>query len=253
MTTPPEDVELIALEFLCDSDGPVGSLRLAEALREHGVGVAEATAGRYLYALQRAGLTTAAGPKRGRTITTKGRRRLTDLRRRRSLEARGASIAEAVHTAALDDLVAVLHVRRGIESEAAGLAAVHGTTSELKAIRAEAERHLQIASSGAVPTPEESSAFHLAVSKATHNPVLISVAAMLLDPANAQRLQSGEDVSKRAHTVESQAKDHMAIAEALLNRDSAKAEQLMREHLSGFLTAAETYQSKGRTPDSFAI
>jgi DNA-binding GntR family transcriptional regulator len=38
--------------------------------------------------------------------------------------------------------------------------------------------------------------------------------------------------------------EHVAIAQALLDRDAPLAERLMREHLSHFLEAAERYRAE---------
>ena len=77
-----EALELVALSVLADAQGPVGSMRLAEAFQEAGHGLSQATAGRFLRQLDLLGLTRGDGGKRGRTITKDGMARLDDLRGR---------------------------------------------------------------------------------------------------------------------------------------------------------------------------
>ncbi|MDQ4213094.1 FCD domain-containing protein [Microbacterium sp. ASV81] len=243
MSTPPGNVELAVLSFLSEAEGPVGSQRLANALRAQEIPVAEATAGRYLHALQAAGLIATAGTKQGRTITSQGRQRLDELQRSMSLHEHGANVAEAIRAAELEDLIAVLQVRRGLEAEAAGLAAVAATDEELATILAGAIEDLRTVDRGEVPTALGSSQFHMSIATASHNPVLVSVAAMLLDPTNAQRLRSGEEVSLRSDSIRRQAEEHIEIAKAMAARDAERASRLTGEHLSHFLQSATDYQA----------
>jgi len=243
MTTPPGSIELAVLSFLASEESPVGSQRLSRALRDQGIPVAEATAGRYLHALQGAGLISTAGTKQGRTITAKGRRRLEELQRSRALYEHSANVAEAIRIAEVEDLIAVLQVRRGLEAEAAALAALAASDEELAAILDDAQEHLRTVNSGSLPTPLGSSQFHMSIADASHNPVLVSVAAMLLDPANAQRLRSGEEVSLRSQSIRTQAEEHVEIAKAMVARDAERASELTRKHLSHFLQSATDYRT----------
>lgn len=50
-----EQMERVALELIASHDGPVGATRLLVALNDHGITVAEATAGRFLRQLDARG------------------------------------------------------------------------------------------------------------------------------------------------------------------------------------------------------
>ncbi|MCI1747668.1 MAG: FCD domain-containing protein [Acidipropionibacterium sp.] len=244
MPLPTDELQLVVLTCIANSDEPVGSLRLSQALSEQGVRIAEATAGRYLHSLQRDGYVTSLGPKKGRVITRKGRDRALLLRRRAVQIERGRKIARLSEIADIDDLIAVLHVRRGVEAEGAALAAIEADAGTASAILGEALRHAQIVREGSIPTPEESTRFHLSIAEASSNPVLLSVAQTLMDPANQRRLRSGEDVSVSLNVVAIQAAEHVAIAEAIQRGNSVEAENLMRRHLDGFIDAARGFRDR---------
>lgn len=129
--------------------------------------------------------------------------------------------------ATLDDVIAVLELRIGIESEAAALAAERRTDAQLAAIRAAAEEHAR-----AERTPARADfAFHLAIGAATGNryfrelteylgPLLIPrmrVAMLDGDPATGSLAQSQYE--------------HGAIVEAIAARDADAARAAMQRHL----------------------
>jgi|GEM_PF-1134396 len=249
MRVPSDEIQRATLTIVAESDTPVGSLRLAQGLADLGAEVAEATAGRYLNALEREGYIASDGPKRGRSITAKGRERLDDLDRRARLLERGRTIAKVSEVADIDDLIAVLEVRRALESEAASLAAQFSDDAQRHALAEAASDHVRVAQSGSLPSAEASSAFHLAIARASGNPVLSSVAQTLLDPANQRRLRSGEDVSVVQNVVAVQAREHLAIAEAISEGRAADAADLMRAHLDVYIEAARRFRD-GEAPSA---
>lgn len=252
MTLPNDELQLAALSIIAGSEEPVGSLRLSQALSELGTEVAEATAGRYLNALQREGYVTASGPKRGRVITREGLDRVGKLTRRSRQLQRSMNLVEMSEIADIDDLIAVLQVRRGVESEGAALAAEHADTDTKQALLDEALKHVHTAEGGQIPTADDSSSFHLLIAQASGNSVLASVAQTLMDPANERRLRSGEDVSVARNVVAAQAKQHLEIATAIRAGEPARAAELMRAHLDGFIDAATGFR-RNRTTDPSVV
>lgn len=227
-----ETLELVALDLLTRTDGPVGAVRLAEAFQEAGHDLAQATAGRFLRSLDIKGYTQADGGKRGRSVTDQGVRRLEELRSRAELRSRGVQIMQAATINDLSDLYEMLLVRRAVESEGAWLAALRGSDAELQAIHTVAERILAGVRAGRVPDSASSVAFHRSIAEASHNAMLVSVAVVLLEPQNAAITNALEDVSVTAAQVLRFAEDHLAIARALVARDEEGARQAMYQHIT---------------------
>lgn len=240
---PTEDrMQLIALEVLAESAGPSGALSLASAFRNAGIDVAEATAGRYLRQLDELGFTHSLG-KRGRILTEEGEKRLSDLKLSDSLAAHGARLTAAVGSNDIDQLVDLLHVRRAVEVEAAGLAAMRATPDEIERLAVAATTHIDcVEQSNRV---ELSHNFHALVSIYSHNQMLSAMTAMLLDPKHDPLAKLLDRIADDAGTALSMALDHEQIVQAVRERDAAKAEQLMRTHLDKLIAVVVSYRGTG--------
>ena len=236
-------MELAALAALDDAGEPVGSARLADALRQAGIGVAEATAGRYLRQLDERGLTRSLGVKAGRFITDAGRARLAELRHLRRQDEHGARMLDAVAATEIDELVDLLYVRRAVEVEAARIAANRATEEELAQLAALSRRHVHDVGIGQ-DTVEPSMHFHRLVAEASHNRMLIAVALLLLDPANEPLEKLLGRIALDAGTTLDQAHDHITLAEALTARDASAAETAMRAHMDKLIDAVEDYRQR---------
>lgn len=236
-----ERMQLIALRVLADSGGPSGALSLAAAFRNAGIDVAEATAGRYLRQLDELGHTRSLG-KRGRVLTRQGEDRLAELVQSGSLAAHGARVTAAAGGSTIDQLIDLLHVRRAVEIEAAGLAAQRATDAEIAVIVAAAAHHVDCVetSSRAVPAPAHS--FHELISRYSHNEMLAAMTMMLLDPRHDPLAKLLDRIADDTGTAMSMALDHPRIAEAIRERDAAEAEHAMRRHLDKLITIVRSYR-----------
>lgn len=245
-----EELEFLALSFLAAAQGPVGSTKLTEVFQQAGHDLALATSGRFLRQLELQGYTRSKGAKLGRIITDTGRERLEQLRASFSLQEKSARMLDAAAVNDLSDLHEVLLVRRAIESEAARLAAIRATDAELRAINEQARSHLQDTAMGRVPGAAASMTFHRSVVEASHNPILISVALILLEPRNPVITSTLQDVTVGADKVASHAADHGRLAAALLARDGERAEALMYEHIGNMIAPVAERLSVGGKLDS---
>jgi GntR family transcriptional repressor for pyruvate dehydrogenase complex len=230
-----EELELLALELLAASDGPVGAMRLAETFQKGGHDLAQATAGRFLRQLDIKGYTRGDGGKRGRLVTETGVQRMHELREKLQLRERGVRLLRAATITDLSDLHELLLVRRAVESEGARLAAKRGSSEELHAIRDQANELLREVRAGRVPDSASSVNFHRAVAEASHNAMLISVAMVLLEPQNPVLTDVLEDVSVSSAQVESLARDHVELAEALVARAPERSRAVMHRHISSMV------------------
>jgi len=242
------DMEFVALTVLEAAERPVGSATLAAALGEAGIGVAEATAGRFLRTLDERGLTMTPGVKQGRVLTAEGRRRLEEIASMRRAEEHGARLVRVAQDAELGELIDVLLVRRVIEAEGARFAAGSATDGELADILAQAREGRSMIAAGGVPDAASSARFHRSVASASGNRMLASVAHLLIEPANPNLTKVLEEVSMGADAVGAQSEEHIALAEALVARDADLAWRLAYDHGTHLVEAARTYLERTSAP-----
>lgn len=250
-----EALEYITLSMLAEAQEPVGSMRLSEAFQQAGYDLAQATAGRFLQQLDALGLTAGDGGKRGRVITKRGLARFEELRVRAKLRESSSRLVDAVAVSDLSDLHELLLVRRRVESEAARLAAIRATPGELTEILKLAQWHVREVRANRLPEAEKSLQFHRSIAEASHNPVLVSIAAILFEPANAMLLEALEIVSVSSSMVARFAFQHLDVAEALKARSPERAERLMYDHITSMiapvaerLSAADRVAAEGAVP-----
>jgi DNA-binding FadR family transcriptional regulator len=123
----------------------------------------------------------------------------------------------------------IMELRLIVEPNAAAIAAVRATAADLDKIARAADR---IVASRNVSNREQSDAdFHLAVFKATRNPLLIS----LCEAINSVRDRTEWVENKRkilsAERMSAYDDQHTAIVSALRNRDPEEARTVVRVHL----------------------
>ncbi|MBX6341399.1 MAG: FCD domain-containing protein, partial [Thermomicrobiaceae bacterium] len=240
-------MELAALMLLDRAEEPVGAARLAQALREAGIPVAEATAGRFLRYLDERGYTRVQSTTRGRLITEAGRQRLGQLRLLQRQDEQGAQVVRAARATAIDELIDLLYVRRVVETEAARIAASRASDEEIARIWDFTEAHVHEAGEHR-DTLEPSLSFHRMVVDASHNRMLIAVARLLLEPANDPLEKLLGHISLDAGATFDLALDHRLVAEALRARDAAAAEAAMRQHMDKLVHEVEAYRAERRGP-----
>jgi DNA-binding FadR family transcriptional regulator len=135
--------------------------------------------------------------------------------------------------ATLRDVIAVLELRIGVESEAAGLAAQRRTAQSLLDMRAALD-----AFSGAIEAGRDAVGadfqFHLEVARATQNEhfaeLMSTLGSMIIPRA---RLDAPESPSpERREYLRRVNSEHESIYDAIANQDSEAARAAMRTHLA---------------------
>lgn len=223
---------LLALDALDANTGPTGARRMAEIFTRAGYGTAEATAGRFLHRMDEEGLTRSLG-KKGRVLTDVGRSRLKEMRWQAQIFSETAKVAKAVDTVHKKELLGLLYARRAVESETARLAAMHASDNELQEIRGTASNCQCISQHDRNLHAQN---FHLLVIRASHNPLLIAVGSLLLNPQvepAAKMLLN--DLSQQQGPGEDLSDDHKVIADAIVQRNAPRAEKLMRDHIDALI------------------
>jgi DNA-binding FadR family transcriptional regulator len=240
-------IDLVALELLRHNDGPVGNHKLVTALRQAGIGVAEATAGRALRELVTRGLARTLG-KRGRVLTPSGEKMLDDLKRgirRRQRSARLVDVASIENAESLRDM---LLVRRAIEPEAARLAASRATDEDIRQLESFARAHCS------APTEdgnrvEPAVCFHCQLIRSSHHKFLIEIGLLAIEQNDTpllDKIAHNPGVARRSkRETEKEAKalaqDHEAIADAIRRRDPGAAERRMRAHIDRLLSGTVAF------------
>jgi DNA-binding FadR family transcriptional regulator len=240
-------IDLVALELLRDSEGPVGNQKLVSALRQAGFGIAEATAGRVLRDLVSRGLARTLG-KRGRVPTPAGYAMVEDLRRGMSRRQRSARLMDVASVEDAKSLRDMLLVRRAVEPEAARLAATQASEEDILKLNSFAQAHCAAPIEGGSRV-EPAVCFHCQLMRSSHHGMLTEIGLLAIEQSDTPLLDriahnaGTEQRSKRAIAREAAllAQDHQAIVEAIRRRDPAAAERRMRAHIDRLLAGTLTY------------
>lgn len=237
-----QQMERVTLDLLSRAEGPVGSRRLVETFREHGIHVAEATAGRFLRQLDWEGLTRPVS-KQGRVLTEHGFVRLKQLRLLERLDYHSAELVRAINAIDVDELIDLLYVRRAVEAEAARLAAVRATAEECEQIRTAVDSQMRRVMASTDGT-EYGLSFHLLVARASHNSTLRALIGVLVDPASdpVDRLINVLSVQSGAQSAFTQ--EHRDVAEAICAHEADAAQNAMRHHIDAVIRLFERYRSQ---------
>ena len=131
----------------------------------------------------------------------------------------------------LEEFLAILEVHAKLEGQAAGLAARRLSPARATGLRAIvdacAAHHAQHGDGHPNAYYQLNLDFHRAVGEASGNPFLLEMIK-----ANARKLMAYYRARYRTvGAIKASALEHAAIAEAILNRQSAEAEELMTRHV----------------------
>ncbi|MCL6445899.1 MAG: FadR family transcriptional regulator [Alicyclobacillus sp.] len=131
----------------------------------------------------------------------------------------------------LDELIRLLEVRLGIESEAARLAAERCTEDDLAKIRNAYLAMCRDVEEGRLGN-ESDYAFHHAIAEATHNPLFVRLESFI-----GAQLKRGIAVSRaRSKAILGRTQvvlqEHLRILESISSRDSEASYAAMRAHIS---------------------
>lgn len=129
-----------------------------------------------------------------------------------------------------DTVFEILQVRKGLEVEAAGLAALNADDDDLKALGSimnEMEKELNSSTLGEVTDWK----FHFALAHATRNSLLVRLMNTISDTMQKTIRINREQLFKKRGNPQILFKQHLDVYEAIKSRDVEKARQKMYEHL----------------------
>jgi DNA-binding FadR family transcriptional regulator len=153
--------------------------------------------------------------------------------------------------ATLRDVIAVLELRIGVESEAAGLAAQRRTARNLRVMRAALDDFGRAIDEGRDAVAADFD-FHLEVGRATQNTpngeLIATVGSMIIPRARLDRTAPAGD--EQDHYLRRVNSEHESIYDAIANQDSEAARAAMRTHLANSRERRRRASADaGRTPD----
>jgi DNA-binding FadR family transcriptional regulator len=134
------------------------------------------------------------------------------------------------------DVLLILELRMGLEIEAAGLAAERRTSDDLPRIEA-ALRSVEAEIEAGGNAVDADFGFHLAIFRSAHNrffPQLLEFLGKFIIPRQIVNAESGRDPDRVRYLQRIQA-EHVAIYEAIRNKNTVSARRAARRHLSNSL------------------
>lgn len=136
----------------------------------------------------------------------------------------------------IDEVLEVMELRVGVESEAAGRAAERGTPAQIRRIGDALERIHRAIGKGDIAVDQDF-AFHHAVAEAANNaqfPRFLEFLGRFIIPRQSIRVAQERPEDRRGY-LEGIQGEHRAIFEAIRNGDATAARTAMRAHLQNSL------------------
>jgi DNA-binding FadR family transcriptional regulator len=150
----------------------------------------------------------------------------------------------------LADVIKLLEIRLGVETEMAGLAAARRTTADIGAIQ-EALQDMVEQETDSVAAAKADRAFHLAIARATQNDYYVRFAEFLglrLVPPRNLYLRDQPQSAQVAYSSKVHA-EHQAIVDAIVRMDTARAREAARHHMQESLTRHSMLSATARVRD----
>ena len=145
----------------------------------------------------------------------------------------------------LADVIKLLEIRLGVETEMAGLAAARRTTADIGALQ-QALREMEASASDPIAAARADREFHLAIARATQNEYyvrFIDFLGLRLVPPRNLYLRDQPDEAQMGY-VEKVRSEHEAVVDAIIRMDTARAREAARHHMHESLTRHSMLSAK---------
>jgi DNA-binding FadR family transcriptional regulator len=137
----------------------------------------------------------------------------------------------------LSDVIKLLEIRLGVETEMAGLAAARRTTADIGALQ-QALHDMEQAVNDPVVAARADREFHLAIARATQNEYyvrFIDFLGLRLVPPRTLFIGHGPDEAQMGY-ADKVRNEHDAVVDAIVRMDTARAREAARHHMQESLT-----------------
>lgn len=139
---------------------------------------------------------------------------------------------EQIRPMSIDDTIALLEVRKIIETGIVRLAAERRSAEDLAKISQALEEMVEAVRTGEL-WEQADWHFHYALAVSSHNPVLESIMQTLADTISKSLKTSREKLFKKQGSAERLLAEHQEIYLAIVKQDPQKADEAMLHHLRG--------------------
>lgn len=147
----------------------------------------------------------------------------------------------------LADIVKLLEMRLGVETEMAGLAAARRTTADIGAIQ-DALQAMQDLQRDPMAAAKADTAFHMAIARATQNDYyarFVEFLGLRLVPPRNLYLRDQPEEAHRAYATKVHG-EHEAILDAIVRMDPQRARDAARHHMQESLTRHSMLSASAR-------
>jgi GntR family transcriptional repressor for pyruvate dehydrogenase complex len=230
-----QQLDYSILRTIRSSRQPMGSWSIYYLLRERGVKVSAPTIGRRLRDLEHMKMLEKISVD-GRVITPAGEKFLRRLSRDWEKRARANELLQVLDGKSQKDVLDQLTVRRIIEAESAGLAAVHAPKDLIPKLNTLIRKQKESIKRGELGIKEDVS-FHETLAKASGNQVIFLTVRLL----RSQEWMNYIVTAIRAKVGSSLVVDHGEIVVALKGRDATLARRAMERHIDRLVHDVEQY------------
>ncbi|MBO8164324.1 MAG: FadR family transcriptional regulator [Brevibacillus sp.] len=142
------------------------------------------------------------------------------------------SAFEAIRPMTEQDILALLEVRKIIESGTVRLAAERRTEDDLKPLGRAMEDMEAALAKGRLGEKADWN-FHYSIALASHNPILVSVVQSIAETMEKHVKENRVRLFRKPGNQERLLEEHRRIYEAIVKRDPEQAEAAMLAHLTG--------------------
>ena len=213
----------------------MGSWSLFYLLREDGHDVSAPTIGRKLRELEQLNL-LGKSTVEGRIITPAGMRMLRKSAHDEQVRARADKLLKALDGRSQKDIIDQLTVRRIIEVESAGLAALHASAASIAKLEEIVRKQKEAIKKGRLGVGEDVG-FHEALAQASGNKIIATTVHLL----RSQEWMNYVVTEIRNKVGTRLAVDHQKIISALKRHNSSLARSAMERHLNQLIADVERY------------
>ena len=150
----------------------------------------------------------------------------------------------------LSDVIKLLEIRLGVETEMAGLAAARRTTADIGALQ-EALHRMERSVNDPVAAARADRDFHLAIARATQNEYyvrFIDFLGLRLVPPRTFFVRDQSDDAQAGYS-ERVRSEHDAVVDAIIRMDTARAREAARHHMQESLTRHSMLSAMAKVRD----
>jgi DNA-binding FadR family transcriptional regulator len=220
-------VTYLLLKSIEENNEPLGSWALKASLGTYQLNCSTATIGRYLKDLDSQEFTVRRS-NQGRVLTPLGKAKLQDTEELLARAMLRNAVSDALRINKFEDLIDLIRIRKILEIEAARMAAENSSEHDLQQLQLALEKHRQSVIENKDPTIPALD-FHSAIMNLCHNRFMIALFEMVI--FEEKRIESLFENLVTRERGSYYINQHIAIAEAITNKQPERASALMAKHL----------------------